>query len=788
MTNTIATPEVIQLPVQESGLSLSELRQSLICKWKPALAIGIIAFGGIFIPTILQTPKYQSESLILLDNPKNQQSASVAPSQQPSIASSFYSLKDLSTEIIILRSYALVSKAIKQLKQEYPDLSTTEVLENLLIRQATVEDVPTDVLIVAYTDLSPEKAKTVLEALGSVYVDYSLERQRRQASNAIIFINEQLPKAQEEVDRAGIAIRHFRQRHNVVEPNEYALQVAEFRQYLEQQIKETEIALSRTQRQYQELSRQLTDLGQNPETIVAYNVLGQDQVYQNLATQLKDLETQYALGGVNFHDGYYVMEDLKLQRQELQRLLRERAKQILGNAVSQVAIEEVSVTPASGATIAQTSSSTTSGSTEAATNTSDSQVSAAGSTLQNLANELLVVQNEYASLYSQLEGIRQAKSKVEADFQRIPQLQQVFEELQRKFEVKSNAVNYLLERKQELEIAAAEEIAPWQVLDDPYLPTTPISPNIQRGLALAFVASGFLGVCTAWLLQKLDQRVKLIEEAKHLTQLPLLGAIPKVQKPLVEINSNQDEQSSYSYKYSYSSFTEGLRAVAMNLSYFMVETGRVKSLGFTSATSGEGKTTITYNLALILAELNWRVLIVDADLRKPRLHKVAKLTNEQGLTTAIASEQPWSDFVQTGVVENLHLMTSGPTSVNPVAMLSSQKMRQMIQEWREAYDYVLIDTPPIGVMTDAKILANQVDSMIFVTGIGRANRKAIEHSLDILRGSRCNIAGFLANLVDRNIDYYAYSYYDYYYSRPDNNSNSNGNGHDGGILQQFHRH
>ena len=777
MTNTLTKPEVIHLPSQETGLTLADLKQIVIRRWKPALAVGALVFTGVFIPTLLSTPKYESRTSILLDSGKNQQSASVMP-EQPT--SSYYNLKDFSTEITILHSYSLIAKAMKEFPETFTELSITEVIEGLSITQAMVGDIPTDILNVSFTDPDPQQAKAVLEALAATYVKYSLERQRSQATNAIDFIKEQLPRSQKELNEAAKAIRQFRQTHNVVDPDQYALQVGEFRQVLEQQAKEVEISLSRTQRQYQETSHQLAELGQNPDTAIVYTVLGQDQVYQNLAAQLKELETQQALGSVDFHDTYHVIENIKLRRAELRKLLQQRAKQLLGDAVSRITLDQVIVsqpgviaTPGSEASVSETTG----------TQTSNSQVGTSASTLQTLTYQLLNLQTELAALHSQLEGIYQAKAKVETDFKRIPQLQQAFAELQRQFTVKSEAVNYLLQRQQELQIAAAEEIAPWQILDAAYLPIKPSSPDIQRGLAVALAAGGCLGIATAWLLQMLDQKVRLVEEVKRITRLPLLGTIPDVDEPIVEINTalNQEFRS-----YQYSSFTEGLRAVAMNLRYLMLETGRIKSLAFTSSTSSEGKTTVTYNLSLVLAELGFRVLVVDADLRKPRMHKLANLPNEHGLSNAIISDEPWSNFVQAGIIENLHIMTSGDTSPNPIALLNSEKARQLIQEWQESYDYLLIDTPPIGVMADAKSMISQVDTTLFVTGIGRVSQKALENSLEILHNSQCNLAGFIANMVNRDFDYYAYSYYDSYYNQTyTTNGHSNGNGHHPeGVTQQ----
>jgi polysaccharide biosynthesis transport protein len=812
--NAIVKPDVVDLShlnPQESGLSLSDIKQVIYRRWKPALAIAVVAFTGIFLKTALQTPEYQSETQILIENSKTQDTANIDPTQQG--GSQYYSMQDLSTEIFVLRSYALVDKAIGQIRERYSDLSAAQVTKNLSIIQASVNKVPTDVLLISYVDTDPERAKAILEVLGETYVKYSLEKQRMQAANGIEFINSQIPKAQQELDEAAKAIRNFRQTNNLVDPESSAQEATGIQLSLEQQIKETEIAIELNKNRTKEIDRQLTFLGQDSEILVASSVLGQDGVYSSIATQLKNIETEYNLKKVTFRDNYIIMEDLKAQQQELKTALRERAKQVLGKSASPAILDRVVLLPNYGASITTTTTTAEASAptfSQPAPNTSDSggnsvtnqgfnnattsnssgtEVSTTGSTLQVFATQQLELQQEAVALQSKLKSLQQTKIQAKENFQQIPHLQQAYMELQRQVELKSGAYNYLLERRQELEISEAKESAPWRILNAPYLPTEPVSPDIKQALVQAFVAAGFLGVATAFILQQLDQRIKQVDEIKQLTGLPILGIVPKVKEPLIDLNISTVRKS-YSY---YSSFTEGLRSLGMNLRYLMTETGRIKSLAFTSSTSAEGKTTVTYNLGLVLSEFGLRVLVVDADLRKPKIHKLAKITNEDGLTDIISSDTPWLDVVKPNSNhENFHLITSGTTAPNPIALLNSEKMSRLLQEWQEAYDYVLIDTPPIGVIADAKSLVNQVDTVVFIAGIQRANRKAMSNSLDILYNSRCNLAGIVANLVDPQFDYYAYSYYDSYYNKPSNTSNGNSDDDENGgiqnILHQFRRH
>ncbi|MEL6912695.1 MAG: Wzz/FepE/Etk N-terminal domain-containing protein, partial [Cyanobacteria bacterium J06598_4] len=328
---------------RETGFSLAELKQVVYRRWKPALAVGVASFTGIFLITALQTPEYRSESLILLESPQNQESASIAPSL--AVGSQYYTLKDLSTEIFVLRSNSMVNKAIEKLQQRYPNLELKKVVKNLAIHQAIVNKVPTDVLAVSYTDTDPEKAKVILETLGETYISYSLQRQKQQAANAIAFIDSQLPDAQAELDEAAKEIRQFRQANQLVDPELSAVEAEGLQQHVAEQIEQTKIAIALNRNQLQELNRQLGDLGQDSDTMVASSVLSQDGVYQNLAAQLKDVETQYNLGKVDFTDDYHVLANLKDKRQELKKLLQERAEQVLGKSVSPKVLKRIVLAP-----------------------------------------------------------------------------------------------------------------------------------------------------------------------------------------------------------------------------------------------------------------------------------------------------------------------------------------------------------------------------------------------------------------------------------------------------------
>jgi capsular exopolysaccharide synthesis family protein len=151
-------------------------------------------------------------------------------------------------------------------------------------------------------------------------------------------------------------------------------------------------------------------------------------------------------------------------------------------------------------------------------------------------------------------------------------------------------------------------------------------------------------------------------------------------------------------------------------------------------------------------------------MRKPTIHKLARLSNKVGLSTALATLSPWQDLIQAGSdLGNLHVLTSGSLPPNPMLLLESNKMATLFQEWREEYDYVLVDTPPVIGITDAQCLTSKVDTFILVAAINRSTRSGISRALEILSTARANVSGLLINMIGSSDSEYHYGYYNHYY-------------------------
>jgi succinoglycan biosynthesis transport protein ExoP len=676
-------------------------------QWMPAIVVAAIVFAGTTYRTFRETPKYQSQTIILTAK----KTTLPVVSAEGSTANE-KTQNDLTTEIQILKSPPLIVRALKNISNVYRDLSAEQVVSNLSIFQVG----EANLLNLSYTDTDPKRAKAILETLASTYIKYSAESQKSPVSNAIEFIDKRLPQARVELNQASNAITTFRKQYNLDDPDANASLAFKTRQDLQQQVSGAEIALNQTRALYQEVQRLMTQSGQDPQTALTDSVLSQDRIYQAQVTQLRELEVQYALESTRFYPGYPTLQALKKRRDEMRQLLQKQVQRILGTRTSGAA----------------------------------AQTLIRGDTQQGLANQLLQTKINLEVQTNQLNSLRQAKAQATLEFQKIVQLQQRYRELQRQYKLNSEAVDNLLARLQEFRIIEAQETASWRILEPPYLPSKPISPNIQRGLLTNLVLSVLSGIGIAFLLEKLDPRIKEIQDLKKLTGLPVIGAIPKVDLKTLNFRNSEGELLQRS-----SPFTESINSLGLSILFQNTNFSR-KIFAFTSSIPGEGKTTLTYNLGLSLGELGKRLLIVDADLNNPSIHQAFGLSNESGLSTAIAKNNPWNQLIQSGSNRFRYpdIITAGPKPPSSTTWLASPQMHELLDQWRQAYDIVLIDTPPITGSADAQSIASQVDGVVLVIGLEHSTRPAIARAMEILQGLQCQITGVVVNFLGQKQEAY----------------------------------
>jgi succinoglycan biosynthesis transport protein ExoP len=290
-------------------------------------------------------------------------------------------------------------------------------------------------------------------------------------------------------------------------------------------------------------------------------------------------------------------------------------------------------------------------------------------------------------------------------------------------------------------------------------PTTPYSPNSGTNLTLGLVFGIVGGIALAFLLEYLDDTIRTKDElAKIAPDVPLLGIVPNIEARKSEV-TKKDLFAAHQPKSTISEAYRGVRT-ALTLS---ARGPQQRAMLLTSAGPREGKTTTAINLATVLAFSGARTLIIDADLRKPRIHASFNLPNKKGLTNLIVGEDDPADYCQRTEVERVDVLTSGPIPPNPSELLGRPRMREILRKLRDRYDQIIVDTPPIGAVTDAAVLATMVDGVILVVHAGKTRRQIVSRGIEQLRYISAPIIGVILNNLRLGRGRYYPGYYHYYY-------------------------
>ena len=363
--------------------------------------------------------------------------------------------------------------------------------------------------------------------------------------------------------------------------------------------------------------------------------------------------------------------------------------------------------------------------------------------------------------------------------------------LEREVKVNADLYSTLKIKHQELLIKSAEQIEEVTLIAPAIKPPNPTNaPNVPLNMAVGSIMGLFLGVVLAFTRESLDTSIGTIEGVEDFLKVPVLGVIPtfdeqelqQAAKQALPSDADQDLVEGASKLITLldpkSLLSESFRSLRTNIQFASMDR-RIKSLLFTSAGLGEGKSTTVINLAITLAQQGQRVLLVDADLRRPIVHKRLGLPREPGLVEALQGTVSWQEAVRTATdlmigslgvdrvlknpgLDNLHILSSGSAAHNPSECMSLAKLKPLLAEMQEAYDIVLFDTPPILPVTDAVAMSSRIDGTVLVYQVGRIGRNALKRAKFLLDHAQANIMGVVLTNVKAEISteatFYRYEY------------------------------
>jgi succinoglycan biosynthesis transport protein ExoP len=347
----------------------------------------------------------------------------------------------------------------------------------------------------------------------------------------------------------------------------------------------------------------------------------------------------------------------------------------------------------------------------------------------------------------------------------------------------------LMEKMKEAGVSAGLKSNNFRIVDVARVPTGPIEPNIPRNLAFAFILGLTSGVGLAFLQEGLDNTVRTSEQAQMISGLPALGLIPLPArtareganpKRLVIATSSKEAVELVAQSRPHSQMAESYRALRTSL--LLTNLGAPpKVIIVTSALPQEGKTTTSMNTALVLAQKGVRVLLIDADLRRPSIHKILGMGPRSGLSNVLTGSATLQQTItRSSILPNLYILPAGTPPPNPAELLASTNMRDVLEELRGQYDHIVVDTPPTLSVTDAVVLSPRADAIVLVIRSGQTTKQALRRSRDILTQVNAKVSGVLLNAVDlTSPDYYYYYEYQSKYSRYYRDESHDGDEEDG---------
>ena len=366
----------------------------------------------------------------------------------------------------------------------------------------------------------------------------------------------------------------------------------------------------------------------------------------------------------------------------------------------------------------------------------------------SIKSSIVSLKNE---VKNQKEAIKSIIARYDNILRNLPSTEREFINLKRRYLVNEKIYSYLLEKKVEASIAKAAVVANNKVVDYAVLPSSPVKPKKPIILAIGILVGLMLGSFYGYVREFLDDSVKTKEDIERLSTIPVIGIIPKISKRKLKKNI-------LSFREQNSVFAEAIRKIRANLQFLSPEDKKGKKILITSTVGDEGKTTLAVNLAPILSFADKKVVLLDLDMRKPKVNEYFNINTSEGITDVLIGRRPLSQVIKKTAIKNLDVIPVGKIPPNPGDMLVSKKLQEILKELEEKYDFIVIDSPPIGLVADTILLMKDMDVSLIVVRAGYSKRIFIKNTDKLVKDYNIKNVGYVLNYVKPSEIYYGYGY------------------------------
>ncbi|MCV3213005.1 polysaccharide biosynthesis tyrosine autokinase [Plectonema radiosum NIES-515] len=714
-------------PIAETEPGYGQLFAVLIRRFPWFLVVFLASVGVAHFLTSKTPPTYKSNMQLQIE-PNYQGKAEGAGAENKFTESNVQI--DVATQLNVMKSSGLIQKAVNKLKSDYPDITVGEIKSSLILQQLRTakDDVATKIFQADYTGTDPEKTQKVLDAVQKVYLEYNIQQQDERLRKGLRNIKEELKKVREDLTVSERKLQQFRSTQKFIDPEQQAKTLEDDLNRIVQVRRETRSLYEETLARQKSLEQQLK---RSPQNALVASRLSQSTRYQGLLNEIQKTELALAQERLRFTDETPSVQKLIEQLQSQKQLLQQEVGRTLGGSTATAS--------AVGDTLLQQGQL--------------SQIDL------NLAGQLAETQTNIVALSARDQTLLPKETQLREELKRYPALLAEYNRLQPQILLSRQRLQDLLKSEQELRQELDKGGFNWEVVEKPQKGER-TGPNSQQNLLLGAVVGLMLGGVAAFVREAVDDSVHTTAELEKQVALPLLGTTPKLPpaKPRESVIKLPFGKPEVLAPWTIQVLQSPPRWESLDLIYKNIElvntVATFKSLMITSALPDEGKSALALGLAMSAARLHKRVLLIDANLRDPSLHKQLNLPNEQGLSSLLSSDitLPNQISIQSSGSSYIDILTAGPAPGDPANLLSSPRMMQLMAAFEENYDLVLIDASPVLGMVDAILTASSCRSVVMVASIGRVTRTQLAQATTML--SKLNLVGVVANGVSNSSSTY----------------------------------
>ena len=716
------------LPTQDSALR-EYSRVLLKHKWT-AVSCLVVIFTLVAIASLRMTPIYDAMGRIAINKPDT----SIINFRDNSVGVDYTDPADLDTEVRILQSDLLALEVMRKLNLDkrpgagglisglpeqtqylepdplQPDYKQITALLGSFKGGLRVALIPnTRVIEIHYASPDPQLAATVVNTYANTYAENSFKTKFESTMQASDWLSKQLVDLQMKVETSQEKLVQYQKKHEILGTDEKQNIITEKLDELNKQLTAAE-----SDRMQKESVYRLTQSG-DPEALAS------------AAGSISDIAL--------VNDGSSLLERLRAQQAEL-KIQTAQLNSQFGPAYPKVAqlndqLKEIEV-----------------------------QIQ---SEQKKIASR---VRNQYLAAVQRENMLRAGFEKQKQEQNKLNESAIEYSLLRRDVDTNRQLYEGLLQKLKEAGVSAGLKSNNVKLIDPARVPSAPSEPNIPRNLGFALLLGLTTGIGLAFLLENLDNTVRTPEQAQAVAALPSLGMIPLGSKGTPErsrqlaVASSKEAVELVTQVHPQSQMAEAYRSLRTSL--LLSSSGAPpKVILVTSALPQEGKTTTSINTAVVLAHKGVRVLLMDADLRRPGIHKILGLGPRIGLSNVLTGSADLQQVVtRSPLLPNLVVLPAGTPPPNPAELLASTDMRDLIERLRNQYDHIVIDTPPALSVTDAVVLATRADAVVLVIRSGHTTKQALRRAREVLGRVNAKVAGVLMNAVNlRSADYYYYYEY-----------------------------